>query len=180
VDFIYGFNTKVSYKNFDLNILFNGQSGAYVYDFWLIQVAAPFRKTNLSREFWYDGRYIDESNPGDGKTPAANGFDSGIATVASTGIQKTDYLRIRNLSLAYNFSSSFMSGGRIFISVENLYTFTNFVGGNPEARRESAGGPALIGGSQIAAVTDGRELGLNSPPGLPLPQTWTVGLSINF
>ncbi|MBE0654461.1 MAG: TonB-dependent receptor [Bacteroidales bacterium] len=185
VDLIYGFNTYVRYKNLDLNVLFNGQAGAYVYDFWLIQVAAPFRRTNLSKEFWYDGRYIDESNPGDGKTPAAYGFDSGIATVASGGIQKTDYLRIRNVTLSYNFpgsllSSNRMSGGKIFISVENLHTFTNFSGGNPEARRASAGGPALIGGSQIAEVTDGRELGLNSPPGLPLPQTWTVGLSINF
>ncbi|MCG8308071.1 MAG: TonB-dependent receptor [Cytophagales bacterium] len=185
IDYIYGINTSLSYKNFDLSVLFNGQSGAYVYDFWLLQVAAPFRNVNLSKEYWYDGRYIDENNPGDGKTPAAGSFNDGIAPVSSAGVQKTDFLRIRNVTLSYNLPTTFLSklhmtGGRIFTSVENLHTFTKFVGGNPEARRVSAGGPALIGGSQIAEVTDGRELGLNSPPGLPLPRTWTIGLNVNF
>ena len=73
-----------------------------------------------------------------------------------------------------------MSRARIYTSIENVHTFTDFVGGNPEARRASAGGPALIGGSQIASVTDGRELGLNSPPGLPLPRTWILGINVTF
>jgi len=98
---------------------------------------------------------------------------------------KTDYWRIRNITLNYDIPKSFsdklgLSSAKIFTSVENLHTFTDFVGGNPEARRASAGGPSLIGGSQIGSVTDGRELGLNSPPGLPLPRTWTLGINLNF
>jgi TonB-linked SusC/RagA family outer membrane protein len=185
VDLIYGMNTNVRYKNWELSTLLNGQSGAYVYDFFLIQIGAPFRQTNLSRDFWYEGRYISEQQPGDGRTPAANGFDSGVGAVSSIGVQKTDYLRIRNVTLNYNVPRPIadklgLSGARIYTSVENLHTFTNFVGGNPEARRASAGGPALIGGSQIGSVTDGRELGLNSPPGLPLPRTWTLGINVSF
>ncbi len=185
VDWIYGITANLKYKNFTLSALLNGQAGAFVYDFFLIQVGAAFRQTNLSKEFWYDGRYVSESNPGDGKTPAANGFDTAVGAVSSHGVQKTDYLRIRNVTLTYNLPGPLLnklglSNGRVFTSVENLYTFTDFIGGNPEARRASAGGPALIGGSQIASVTDGRELGLNSPPGLPLPRTWTLGISVNF
>jgi hypothetical protein len=185
VDLIYGMNTNVRYKNWELSTLLNGQSGAYVYDFFLIQIGAPFRQTNLSRDFWYEGRYISEQQPGDGRTPAANGFDTGVGAVSSIGVQKTDYLRIRNVTLNYNVPRPIadklgLSGARIYTSVENLHTFTNFVGGNPEARRASAGGPALIGGSQIGSVTDGRELGLNSPPGLPLPRTWTLGINVSF
>lgn len=185
VDWIYGITANLKYKNFELSALLNGQAGAYVYDFFLLQVGSSFRQTNLSKEFWYDGRYVSESNPGDGKTPAANGFDTAVGSVSSFGVQKTDYLRIRNVTLTYNLPTPVLnklglSNGRIFTSIENLYTFTDFIGGNPEARRTSAGGPALIGGSQIAAVTDGRELGLNSPPGLPLPRIWTLGLSVNF
>lgn len=185
VDLIYGINTNIRYKNWELGTLLNGQSGAYVYDFFLIQVATPINRTNLSREFWYEGRYISEQLPGDGKTPAANGFDSAVGSVSSLGVQKTDYLRIRNVTLNYNLPDPIveklgLSRARIYASVENLHTFTNFIGGNPEARRTSAGGPALIGGSQIASVTDGRELGLNSPPGLPLPRTWTLGINVTF
>tara|TARA_Y100001970_G_scaffold253079_1_gene327464 strand:+ start:5372 stop:8425 length:3054 start_codon:yes stop_codon:yes gene_type:complete len=185
VDIIYGINTNVRYKNWELSALLNGQSGAWVYDFFQIQLAAPFRQTNLSKEFWYDGRYIDEANPGNGVTPAAGGFDTATGPVSSAGAVKTDYMRIRNLTLNYTVPSTFydrlgLSGARIYTSVENLHTFTDFVGGNPEARRASAGGVALIGGSQIRSVTDGRELGLNSPPGLPMPRTWTLGINLNF
>lgn len=185
VDLIYGVNTNVRYKNWELSTLLNGQSGAYVYDFFLIQVGVPSNLTNLSKEFWYNGRYISEQQPGDGKTPAANGFDSAVGSVSSLGVQKTDYLRIRNVTLNYNLPDPVVdklgvSRARIYASVENLHTYTNFIGGNPEARRASAGGPALIGGSQIASVTDGRELGLNSPPGLPLPRTWTLGINVSF
>jgi TonB-linked SusC/RagA family outer membrane protein len=185
VDLIYGINTNVRYKNWELSALINGQSGAYVYDFFIIQIGAPFRQTNLSTDYWYSGRYISESQPGDGRTPAANGFDGAVGSVSSLGVQKTDYLRIRNVTLNYNAPKSIAeklgsSSARIYASVENLHTFTKFVGGNPEARRASAGGPALIGGSQIPSVTDGRELGLNSPPGLPLPRTWTLGINLNF
>jgi TonB-linked SusC/RagA family outer membrane protein len=185
VDLIYGFNTNVRYKNWELSALLNGQSGAWVYDFFLIQLGASFRQTNLSKEFWYDGRYIDEANPGNGITPAADGFDTASGPVSSFGSVKTDYWRIRNITLNYDIPKSFsdklgLSSAKIFTSVENLHTFTDFVGGNPEARRASAGGPSLIGGSQIGSVTDGRELGLNSPPGLPLPRTWTLGINLNF
>ena len=185
VDLIYGINTNVRYKNWRLSALLNGQSGAYVYDFFLIQIGAPFRRTNISKEFFFDGRYISEAQPGDGKTPAANGYDVAIATVSSLGVQKTDYLRIRNITLSYDVPNAVlekfgMSRARIYTSIENVHTFTDFVGGNPEARRASAGGPALIGGSQIASVTDGRELGLNSPPGLPLPRTWILGINVTF
>ncbi len=185
VDLIYGINANLRYKNWSLSTLLNGQAGAYVYDFFLIQIGASFRQTNLSKEFWYDGRYVSESNPGNGNIPAANGFDTGAGAVSSLGVQKTDYLRIRNVTLDYNVPNSLteklgLSNARVYASVENLHTFTKFIGGNPEARRASAGGPALIGGSQIGSVTDGRELGLNSPPGMPLPTTWSLGINLNF
>jgi len=185
VDLMYGLSTNVRYKNWNLSALLNGQAGAYVYDFWLIQIAAPFRQTNLSKEFFYDGRYISEQNPGDGKTPAANGFDAAVGPVSSVGAIKTDYMRIRNVTLNYDVPNSLyerlgLSSARIYTSIENLHTFTDFPTGNPEARRASGGGPALIGGSQIASVTDGRELGLNSPAGLPLPKIWTLGINLTF
>jgi len=185
VDLMYGLSTNVRYKNWNLSALLNGQAGAYVYDFWLIQIAAPFRQTNLSKEFFYDGRYISEQNPGDGKTPAANGFDAAVGPVSSVGAIKTDYMRIRNVTLNYDVPNSLyerlgLSSARIYTSIENLHTFTDFPTGNPEARRASGGGPALIGGSQIPSVTDGRELGLNSPAGLPLPKIWTLGINLTF
>ncbi|MXW83291.1 MAG: TonB-dependent receptor [Rhodothermaceae bacterium] len=187
LDYIYGFHTDVRYKDFELSVRFNGQAGASVLDLYIIQIGAPFRRVNLSREFWYDGRYISESEPGDGKTPSASGFDTGIGAVSSLGIQDTDFLRLRNITLTYNLPQRLLQGigvrgarGRIYTSMENVHMWTSFIGGNPEGRRNSAGGPSLFGGSRIPGVADGREIGLTSPPHLPLPRIWTFGIHLTY
>ncbi|MDA0193504.1 MAG: TonB-dependent receptor [Bacteroidetes bacterium] len=186
IDLIYGLNGAVRYKNFTLSTLLQGQSGAHVYDFWQIQIQTPFRYLNLAKEFWYDGRYVSESEPGNGKTPGAvGGLNDGIYVVSSFGDQKTDYVRIRNVTLNYDIPATFatkygIENARVYLAVENLHTFSDFVGGNPETRRLSGGGPALIGGSQIAGVGDNRELGLTSPGSLPLPRIWTLGINLSF
>ena len=187
LDYIYGFHTNVRYKNLDLSVRFNGQAGASVLDLYIIQIGAPFRRVNLSRKFWYDGRYISESQPGDGKTPSASGFDTGIGAVSSLGIQDTDFLRLRNITLTYSLPQSLLRNlgvgsvrGRVYTSMENVHMWTSFIGGNPEGRRNSAGGPSLFGGSRIPGVADGREIGLTSPPHLPLPRVWTVGIHVTY
>ena len=187
LDYIYGFYTDVRYKDFELSVRFNGQAGASVLDLYIIQIGAPFRRVNLSREFWYDGRYISENEPGDGKTPSASGFDTGIGAVSSLGIQDTDFLRLRNITLTYNLPQRLLQGigvrgarGRIYTSMENVHMWTSFIGGNPDGRRNSAGGPSLFGGSRIPGVADGREIGLTSPPHLPLPRVWTFGIHLTY
>jgi len=190
LDWIYGLNASIKYKNFELFTLLQGQAGGSVYDFYVIQVGTDAQGVNLSKEFWYDGRYVSPSQPGDGKTPRAGallatGGAAGVGFVSSLGVQKTDYLRIRNITLSYNIPSVFsekyrIRNARLFTSVENFYTFTKFIGGNPDARRNSIGGPGLIGGSRLSGTSDGRELALTSVPSLPLPRTWTVGLTFSF
>ena len=187
IDWIYGFNTSVRYKDLELSALFTGQAGASVLDLYIIQVGAPFRLVNLSKEFWYDGRYISESEPGDGKTPSASGFDTGVGAVSSLGIQDTDFLRLRNITLTYKVPQALLrslgaSNARasIYTSVEHVHMWTGFIGGNPEGRRNSAGGPSLFGSSRIPGVGDGREIGLTSPPHLPLPRIWTFGIHFTY
>jgi len=190
LDWLYGINATLRYKNFELFTLLQGQAGGSVYDFYLIQVGTDAQGVNLSKEFWYDGRYVSPSQTGDGKTPRAGallatGGAAGVGFVSSLGVQKTDYLRVRNITLSYsipgNFSEKYrIHSARLFTSVENLYTFTKFIGGNPDARRNSIGGPGLIGGSRLGGTYDGRELGLTSVPSLPLPRTWTFGVNFSF
>lgn len=188
LDWIYGINATVRFRNFELFTLLQGQSGGSVYDFYLIQVGTDAQGVNLSKDFWYEGRYISPSQPGDGKTPRAGALlkgNAGVGFVSSLGVQKTDYLRVRNVTLSYDIPSTFsekyrIRGARLFTSVENFYTFTKFIGGNPDARRNSIGGPGLIGGSRIGGTYDGRELALTSVPSLPLPRTWTVGINFSF
>ena len=133
IDWIYGFHTDFRYRDFNLSVRVNGQAGASVLDLYMIQIGAPFRLVNLSKEFWYDGRYISESDPGDGKTPSSSGFDTGIGAVSSLGLQKTDFLRLRNITLTYTLPQSLLRGMgasnarvRVYTSMENIHMWTSF------------------------------------------------------
>jgi TonB-linked SusC/RagA family outer membrane protein len=169
-DFVYGINTNVSYKNLNLSVNLQGQSGAITQDFYLIQIAVPFNQVNLSKKFWYDGRYISSRKPGNGRTPKAGSFQTsanGVGTVSSLGIQSTNYLRITNATLTYSLPRKIFNQSRIdqlqfYTSVENLYTFTKFIGPNNPQH------------------TSYGVFSLTTRPTQALPRVWTFGIKVKF
>ncbi|MEP7110110.1 MAG: TonB-dependent receptor, partial [Ferruginibacter sp.] len=171
---IYGITSSISYKNFDLSILILGQQGASLYDLFY-QLGGIGGGTGInSHSFYYDGRYISETNPGDGKTPRAGYFGAG--TPNNYYQQSTDYTRIRNVTLGYNIPLSLyaktpVKSLRAYLTADNLATFTTFLGGNPNTTRQ---------GSANATTGDGRFIGLNSIPSVPLPRSFAFGLNVNF
>jgi TonB-linked SusC/RagA family outer membrane protein len=169
---IYGINTSVRYKNFRFSALFQGQEGAKILDFVYQIFSLHSRNTNMDTYF-YDGRYVSAAQPGNGKTPRAGYNDEGA--VSSWEVQSTNYFRIRNLNLAYTFPASLskkllVDDLRAYISVENLFTFKNYEGGNPQATRFGSG----------RIVGDNRTIGLNSVATAPLPQVFTMGVNFSF
>ena len=181
IHWIYGFNLSAQYKDFELTTLLQGQAGQLVQDFYITQIGPGIDNRNVLKEVHFDGRYVDVNNPGNGSVPFAgfHGLANSPASVSSFGVQKTDYLRIRNITLNYHVPLSILdkiglSSATIYGTVENLYTFTNFKGGNPDARRNQ-GGP--FGGARI---TGGLQYGLITTAYQPLPTTVSLGLNINL
>jgi TonB-linked SusC/RagA family outer membrane protein len=169
---LYGINSNVRYKHLTLSVLFQGQQGAKLLDFVYQIMSLHNNNTNMGTYFWY-GRYISESEPGNGWVPRAGYND--VGAVSSWEVQKTDFFRIRNISLTYQFpediSRKLLTNDlRAYITVENLHTYKQFQGGNPEATR--------FGSSRI--VSDGRTLGLNSVATPPLPMMFTLGINFSF
>lgn len=79
------------------------------------------------------------------------------------------------MSLQYTFPESvnkklMIQDLKAYISVDNVYTFTNFEGGNPQATR--------LGSGRI--VGDGRTVSLNSVATPPIPRVYTLGVSFSF
>lgn len=175
---IYGITTSFSFKNFDLNILMQGQWGANVYD--LINQLGQLGVIGLNTlKKFYDGRYISESQPGNGMVPRAGFYGAGTPNTAF--LNPTAYFRFRNINLGFNLPSSALDrlhfqSLRVYISVDNLARFTKFLGGNPGATRFT--GPQ--GGAENRLVGNGRALGNNSAPSLPLPRTFSIGASVKF
>lgn len=80
-----------------------------------------------------------------------------------------DYIRISNLTVGYDFKKmlkkvSWMSGAKLYMSVNNLYTFTGYKGMDPE-----------VSYGHDAGWASGIDLGL-----YPLPRTVMLGLNISF
>ena len=171
---IFGITSSVSYKNFDMSVLILGQQGATLYDLFYQLGGIGGGNGINSHSFYYDGRYVSAANPGDGKTPRAGYFGAG--TPNNYYQQSTDYTRIRNITLGYNipvsvYAKSPIKSLRAYITADNLGTFTTFLGGNPNTSRQGSGN---------ASTGDGRFIGLNSIPSVPLPMSFSFGVNVNF
>lgn len=126
-DFTLGWNNTVTYKNWSLNMFFNGSFGAQRLN------ALRYAMNTLigNSRFVTDASWVDEV----GKTMAdpsryQNNFCPGES---SKWVEKADYWRLENLSLAYDLKRSVTGFAdiRISASVQNLFTITGYKGVNP-------------------------------------------------
>jgi TonB-dependent starch-binding outer membrane protein SusC len=89
-----------------------------------------------------------------------------------------DYLRINNLTIGYNFNEilsnvKFISNLKMYMAVNNLYTFTNYNGMDPEVRY--AGTSPDSSGKHPQGWASGIDLGL-----YPQARTVMFGMSVDF
>ena len=168
-DFTFGLNNSFEYKNFDLNLTFDGQVGGKV-------IFAAARAFTLNR---YDdnvlkesglGRWKSESDPGNGTSHKAGTNNLGSNINASTRyLYSSDYLRLRNLGIGYIFpkkvsQSLGLEMLRLSLNAQNLYTFDKYPGYSVEANYEGN-----------SATNNGVDFG-----SYPLSRTITFGVNIGF
>jgi len=130
---IFGLNGNVRYKNFDLAVSVNGDLGRYQNIFSVGFAAA--RAAESTNAMWAD-RW---TGPGTSNfVPRIVGGDPNNNARSSTfWVRKQDFLRIQNLQVGYDFSGKLLSKSglsrlRIYLAAQNLATFTNWPGYDPE------------------------------------------------
>ncbi len=168
-DFIYGMTNRLSYKNFDLNVIVQGSQGNDVINLqkrFLANVTGAFNNRADILERW---RSPEE--PGNGNVPRANRSPKGRNNSApnSYWVEDASFMRIRNITLAYNFPSSILGNmpltrARLYASVQNAFTFTNYKGYNPEVN--------LNGNNPL---TPGVDYGT-----YPVARVFSVGVNLGF
>jgi hypothetical protein len=166
-DFIFGLNNKFRYKNFDLNILLNGSYGAEV-----------LRLSSRFTDFYHGdrngtkeavARWRSAEQPGGGEYFRANRLYNGRQKQPSTyWVEDGSFTRIKNIILGYNFNNDVLSkmkfsSARVYFSVTNVYTFTDYWGFDPEA---STTGTGLSKGGDYSSY--------------PLARTYLLGLNFSF
>lgn len=139
--FTAGFSNSFSYKNFTLDLQFTGSYGAEVFSFYKRMCGIYHGDRNGMIEQL--DRWRSEDQPGDGIHFRATRTPSGWQRDPSSAwVQNASYLRLRNLTLGYNFNQHTinklkMKGLRLYVTGSNLFTITNYVGYDPETSSES-------------------------------------------
>jgi hypothetical protein len=176
--FSYGFNLSASWKGFDLAAFFQGVGKL---DVWISESAngnyfrgnanGPLHATVLKEhlDYWRDDTSPLGANPDAYFAKPYSVFtgenQKNYQTPNDRYMQDGSYLRLKNLQLGYTIPKSItqkakISNVKIYLSGENLVTFTDLMIFDPEAITSSGlGGDAKI---------------------YPLAKAYSIGLNINF
>lgn len=183
-----GFTNTFRYKGFDLSILIIGTYGNDVYNY-IAQDASNPNNINLSRNLFDDVMdYAKVVDDGSGKVTLSNpntripritndqiASDNNYSKITSRFVEDGSYLRLKNVSLSYNFPASLLGKTKVIkglkatIGAQNLLTLTHYTGYDPEVG--SYVGTGSAGGNQAIGIDFGR---------YPLTRMYNVAVSVNF
>ncbi|WP_257667241.1 SusC/RagA family TonB-linked outer membrane protein [Parapedobacter tibetensis] len=174
-DFLWGISSKLSFKGFDFSFDLQGQQGGEIfyqgrrgfdngvgdgtnqYSRWRYSYKSPESMASIpaGRDMTWDG----ETPNFFGVNPFYN----------DTWVYDASFVRIRNITLGYNLPSSLLerlkiSNARIYVMGDNVYTFTDYPGANPEANNE--GNESTAAGVDYGAY--------------PLSRRYTLGINVVF
>lgn len=127
-----GITNNFSYKNFDLSVLLQWSYGNEVMNLGRYRLEGYKQNYNISKEYW-DNAWTP-TNPSN-KYPALTG--NGKIETSSYFVEDASFLRIKNIVLGYNLESKVckklkIKSARIYLTGDNIYTFTNYSGYDPE------------------------------------------------
>ena len=180
-DFVGGFNTRIAYKNIDLNIIGAFQCGGKLIS--TLYGGSGYLNLLTGRRGNVDVDYWTPENKG-AEFPRPGGIQSGDnQKYASTlGLFDGGYLKIRNITLGYNFSGEWMkkvgiSTLRLYAAVQNPFiissSYYSMSGLDPEPNSLSNQGQfhaTQIGGHALPVV------GTNAP----CTRNYLIGLNLSF
>lgn len=123
--------TRMVYKRFSLNALFNYSYGNDVYNYFRSQLESGSTLYNQSSAM--QNRWVNEGQQT--QLPKSSFNDvMGNSRFSDRWIEDGSYLRLKTLALSYDFpvNSMFINGIGLWISATNLWTLTRYLGVDPE------------------------------------------------
>ncbi len=175
--FTFGFNNTLNYGPFSMTVFLNGVYGVDIFNYQRAriesmtsvfdnQAASVANRAQVGVNAQGE-RYL--LNP-ETTIPRFSQLNSNANDRMSTRwIEDGSYLRVQNIILAYTVPKALsqrvrMERLRVYANVQNLYTFTNYTGYDPE-----------IGAFNQSALRQNIDMGR-----YPNPRTYTLGLNVEF
>lgn len=146
-DFTFGLNFNIQYKNIDFSLFWQGAWGNEIFNATKLWFYNPYSISNLSRDVYNSyreeirdkstGEVIEEGNTYTNLHRYDPNDINDNLRISDFYIEDGSYLRLKNIQLGYTFNSNFTRKAyikkmRIFISSQNLFTFTKYSGLDPE------------------------------------------------
>lgn len=171
-DFIAGITNDITYKNIQLSFLFQGVFGNDIYE-----GGGGFYAANGD---WFDNstaiQFNRWQNPGDiTNIPQARLGECNGCNASSRYVSDGSYVRLKTLSLGYNLPSSLIekmkiNSARVYFMAQNLLTFTNYMGWDPEVNADYLG--STTSDSNVFQGVDFYSA--------PQAKTFSLGLNVGF
>ncbi|WP_242689029.1 SusC/RagA family TonB-linked outer membrane protein [Pedobacter sp. SYSU D00535] len=167
-DFNFGFFNDFRYKNFDLNIAMAGSVGGKIMNPGKWAYLANLDGARMMLAATKD-RWRSPENPGSGVYPRTMSGTTGLGRSVNTQwIEDVSYLTAKNISLGYTVplkNSKTLSNLRIYASVQQAFTISNYSGMNPEVN--------------VGGMDPSKGLGIDENA-YPVPRTFSLGINTTF
>jgi TonB-dependent starch-binding outer membrane protein SusC len=163
-----GLNLGVNYKNFDFTAFMFGSFGNDIFNYTKMFSYFMNFNSNIGKDVL--------AVQGTGINPKINGADVASRASSTFYIEKGSYVRLANLQVGYKVPKTIadklgISGARLYLQGQNLFTITGYSGVDP------AVSSANIGGGNN--VTDSAKMGFDGGH-YPANKITTIGLNIQF
>ncbi len=181
--FTWGFGNTFSWKGIDLTVFFSGAYGGEALNFTRSRIEDPRVNSNVLRKCLDYARVekIDADGTDDFRNMRVAGggahqaaiqvsdANGNYTRVSDLFVEDASYIRLQNVSLSYTLPRKWieparLSNVRVYANVQNLYTWTNYEGMDPEIG-------AMYGDALMTGFDYGR---------YPSPRIVTFGLSVSF
>ncbi|MCF2488148.1 TonB-dependent receptor [Dyadobacter sp. CY347] len=163
--FIYGFNSSMNYKNFELNVFIQGSQGNDIFNLSSVNQTMDYGQAlNMPREVFENHWTPTNTNA---KYPLITGKVS-QAQVSNRFVEDGSYLRFKNIQLSYNVpvkNIKWLTNAQIYVSAQNLITFTKYSWFDPEISSYGSANSIRTGIDHYS---------------YPTAKTTTIGLRVGF
>ncbi|HLT07042.1 MAG TPA: TonB-dependent receptor [Cyclobacteriaceae bacterium] len=164
--YMYGLNSIMSFKNFDLTLFFQGMYGNDIFNLSSVSSTMDYSSgVNMPKEVLED--HWSPTNT-DAKYPVISRNTS--IMVSDRYVEDGSYLRLKNIQIAYNFpvqnlGIDWLYQLQVYVSGQNLWTSTNYSWWDPEVNSRG-------GANSTAQGIDHYSY--------PTSKTYTLGIRAGF
>lgn len=164
--FTYGMTNSFTYKDFDLSIFLQGSYGSKIFNFLKWQLE------RLNNVYYNQSTEVmDRYTAGNitGSLPRFTITNTNNTAMSDRYVESGSYMRVQNITLGYRVPKNIiskvrMSNLRVYGTVQNLYTFTNYTGYDPEVGNYN-------NSIRLMSVDAGH---------YPNPRTFLLGVNVEF